>query len=56
MMTATRLLDENQTLLEALEIALRQSHALGEDKLLKAVNEAYLFMRDEIAHRAEVTL
>lgn len=55
-MAATRILDENQTILEAIEATLRRQHPLGDDINVKKVNEAYLFMRDEIAHRAEVSL
>jgi hypothetical protein len=54
-MAATRILDENSHLVESLELALRRKDHIHDENLIKT-NEAYLFMRDEVARRAEVSL
>ncbi len=50
-MTATRIVEDNQNVLEEIESALNKKEALPFDDTTKMVNEAYIFLRDEIAKR-----
>ena len=50
-MAATRIIDDNQVVLEDIENALNSKENLPSDEVTKTVNEAYMFLRDEIAAR-----
>ena len=50
-MAATRIIDDNQVVLEDIENALNSKENLPSDEGTKTVNEAYMFLRDEIAAR-----
>ena len=55
-MAATRIIDDNQETLEEIERALVRKCAIASDDQTKMINEAYLFMRDEISPRATLSL
>lgn len=50
-MAATRIIDENQSELEEIESVLMKRMPMANDPRTKMVNDAYLFMRDEVSHR-----
>ena len=50
-MTATRVMDENKEALEEMERLLNLKRPLSNDGRTKMINEAYLFMRDEVSVR-----
>ena len=50
-MAATRIVDDNQVILESIEETLNKKGIMPTDDIAKTVNEAYMFLRDEITKR-----
>ena len=50
-MAATRIVDNNQVILESIEETLNKKGIMPTDDIAKTVNEAYMFLRDELTKR-----